>query len=124
MQRCRASSSGLRRAVRLQVGGRGAQEAPVRHDLARRQPRVRQVAEADAQVVGLLDEVDGAVRQLQLHFQLRVAQGELRQQGRDHRAAEARRAFTRSSPRGSAPPLARTLPWRGYRQGSAAPRAR
>ena len=79
----------LRRAVRLQIGGRGAQEAPVRHDSARRQARVGQVAEADAQVIRLFDQVDGAVRQLQLHFQLRVAQGELRQQGRDHRAPEA-----------------------------------
>lgn len=82
---------GVRRAVAFQVGRRGAQEAAVAQDAAGVEAGVGQVAEADGEVVTLLDQVDGAVGDVELDFDFGVALGEGGDQRGDHGAAEAER---------------------------------
>ncbi|KAG0925522.1 hypothetical protein G6F32_013531 [Rhizopus arrhizus] len=80
-----------RHAVRLQVGGRGADQPPVGRDLAGDQAGVGQVTETHRDVERVLHEVGGAVGQLQLQRNLRIFRGEFRDGRRDIAAAEAQR---------------------------------
>ncbi len=80
-----------RRPVFGEIRGRAAQHAPVRGELARDQRRILQRAEADRDVVAVVDEVDDLVGEPQVQRHGRVAAQERGNHGRDVLAAERRR---------------------------------
>jgi hypothetical protein len=77
---------GLRRAELRQIGRRGAQHPPVAGDAPLDDIALMHVAETDVELEALLHQIDRAVEQLHLDFQLRKLPRQLRQ-GRGQAAA-------------------------------------
>ena len=80
-------------AMPFQIARRRAQQAPVRHDAARDQALVGQLAEADRQIDAVRDEVHRAVGDVELHLHLRIALREGGHQRRNRRAPETERCI-------------------------------
>lgn len=86
-------------AVDIQVGRRGAEHAPVGQQQAGGEGGVRRVAEAHHGVEALFDQVDGPVRQMQLHLYLGVGPRKGGQRRRQPLASEAQGTGQGQGPR-------------------------